>query len=48
MAINPNLCNHIWKYGFNYQKSGVYKPIQVIVLYCERCAKIKQQIVKEK
>ena len=45
--INPNLCKHIWKYGFNYSKPGTIRPKIMIVLYCEKCAKIKTNEIKD-
>jgi len=46
--INPKLCErHEFKYGFNYQKVGMMRPDQVIVLFCKHCAVIKTAVVKD-
>jgi hypothetical protein len=45
MAINPNLCTHKWNFACVFQSSGVYQPKHNVVLFCEKCAKIK--IIKE-
>jgi len=47
MKQNPNLCVHIWQYAFNYISSGVVRPKYNIVLFCQKCGKIKKEEIKE-
>ena len=46
MTINKNLCKHVWTFGFHYQSTGNFKPRYWIVLFCEKCTKVKAQEVK--
>lgn len=48
MSLNKNLCQHEWCFACYYQTAGTFKPNHVVILFCKKCAKIKQEQVEEK